>query len=259
MRSWGFETEEAAAPGVALQLLRAAAAEGKRFRAALLDFQMPEMDGIELGTRIRADESLRGICLLLLTSVSRLGVSTRAVECGFDGYLTKPIKPSYLYDTLISALCGEKEIRMVAAGLEAKTSPPSLVRRARENPARILVAEDNIVNRRVSMKMIERMGHRVDAVANGREALEAIDLSPYDLVLMDCQMPEMDGYEATRLLRARETDGKHVIVVAMTANALRGDREECLSAGMDDYLAKPVRAEELEKLLDQWLERARAT
>ena len=203
---------------------------------------MPEMDGVELARRIRADATLGGVRLLLLTSSARRGDGAGARAAGFDGFLVKPAPPDALRKVL--------EAMHVQP---ADRASPTLVTRhavavprvAAQAPApsrgcRVLLAEDNAVNQRVAVLMLQRLGCRVDVAGNG---LEAIDLSgrlPYDIIFLDCQMPELDGYGAARAIRAREVEGHRVPIIALTANAMDGDREECLAAGMDDYLSKPV-------------------
>jgi len=251
LKSWGFRVEDAELPSVGLAKLAEAVAHGDRFVLALLDFQMPEMDGIELGRRIKADDTLSATHLLVLTSVSGLRNATNAKELGFDGYLTKPVKPSHLYDAILSALSADLEPQDIQGdkltALMDGDGPKA------RGEGRILLAEDNDVNKRVAIRMLERLGYRADSVANGQEVLHALDLAPYDLILMDVQMPEMDGFEATRAIRTREQGAQHMAIVAMTANAMSGDREECLAAGMDDYISKPVRLDDLAAALDRWL------
>ncbi|MDX2251676.1 MAG: response regulator, partial [Nitrospira sp.] len=237
---------------------------------AIVDAQMPEMDGLSLARRIKADPSIGSVKLVLLTSLAQRGDAQAARGAGFDAYLTKPVRQRQLYDCLSLVL----DVAPVSA---QSMNSASLVTRHTVSEAqaqhrdRVLVVEDHIVNQKVAAKMLEREGYRVDVVANGREAVEAVSRTPYALVFMDCQMPEMDGFEATRLIREREAlivqrdaQGErrvtrdercgtpHITIIAMTANALHGDRARCLASGMDDYLAKPVRREELAAVLARW-------
>jgi signal transduction histidine kinase/PleD family two-component response regulator len=238
----------------ALELLRAAGQTVDRYQVAILDFMMPEMDGEMLGRAIKADPLLRDTLLILLTSAGIRGDFARFREAGFAAYLTKPVKPSLLFDTL-AAVCEPKS---------PEVEPP-LFPRNRVNapvtpepqPHRILLAEDNIVNQKVAGKILERLRYRVDMAANGKEALEMWEKLPYDLILMDCQMPEMDGLAATQAIRERERQGKRsrIPIIAMTANAMQGDRENCLAAGMDDYLSKPVKSTDLQGILERWVGR----
>ena len=245
LASWGCRAEEAASGGQALETLRAAAAEGDPLRVALLDQLMPGMDGEALGREIKADPQLRDTALVMLTSVGRRGDAKELEGVGFAGYLVKPIKQSQLYDCLRT---------VVGQPIPDETRPsgPLVTRHSiaedRKRRVRILLAEDNLMNRKVATRILERkLGYRVDAVANGKEVLEALRRRDYNLVLMDCQMPEMDGYEATRAIRDLTSSVRNhdIRIVAMTANAMKGDREECLAAGMDDYVAKPINPQEL--------------
>ena len=250
--SWRMIHEEADCGRRALELLRAARAEGKPYDLAILDLMMPGMDGFELARIIKADPGTAEVCLVLLTSYGQRGDSTRSSEMGVAAYLTKPVRQSQLFNCLAGAinqpLCVTEQPASVAATPDLITLHPSVERRG-ISPKLILLAEDNIVNQKVAVRQLQKLGYRTDAVANGREALEALERIPYDLVLMDCQMPEMDGYEATAEIRRREGMTKHTPIVAMTANALQGDREKCIAAGMDDYVSKPVKPDELAEVL----------
>ncbi|MCK6471139.1 MAG: response regulator [Planctomycetes bacterium] len=245
----GLEAECAPSARVALERLDAARAAGRGFLFAVVDYQMPEMDGIELARLIKAAPEWKGLPLLMLSSISRRESAATARAAGFAGYLTKPIRSAMLRDTI-------REILNRRRDLDRDTMVTSRVisERRAQNRYRILVAEDNITNQKVVARMLEKQGYRVDVVADGREAVEAVKVLPYDAVLMDCQMPEMDGYEATRAIRAAQTNGARLPIIALTAHALEGERERCLAAGMDDYLSKPVRAHELAARLRTQLE-----
>jgi CheY-like chemotaxis protein len=250
LRAWGVTVDEAADGATALERLRAPT--GRRYDAALLDMQMPVMDGLELARVIRADPSLASMPLLMLSSWG--GTTAEAARnVGIVAYLTKPVRPTRLRDALSRALGGAPTT--VAAPAAPAPDPSAEAAGAPLRRLRVLVAEDNAVNQRVVIRMLETAGCRADAVANGREAVDAIARLPYDLVFMDCQMPEMDGYEATRTIRAAEREhasGRHVPIVALTAKALEGDREHCLAAGMDDYLAKPITKDAFVASLRRW-------
>jgi signal transduction histidine kinase/DNA-binding response OmpR family regulator/putative methionine-R-sulfoxide reductase with GAF domain len=250
LRAWGVTVDEAAGGAGALELLRAAT--GRRYDAALLDMQMPVMDGLELARAIRADPSLASMPLLMLSSWGRTTAeAARAV--GIAAYLTKPVRPTRLRDALSRALGGAPAPAVAPAAPAAEISAEAAGAPPRR--LRVLVAEDNAVNQRVVIRMLETAGCRVDAVANGREAIDTFARLPYDLVFMDCQMPEMDGFEATRAIRDAErgnVSGRRVPIVALTANALQGDREQCLAAGMDDYLAKPITKDAFGASLRRW-------
>jgi CheY-like chemotaxis protein len=190
-----------------------------------------------------------------MSSFSQRGDGQVAHEIGIAAYLTKPVRQSQLFDCLVTVL----DISGATAFQPQVSAQPKLVTRhtLKENETKarklILIAEDNIVNQRVAVRQLEKLGYRADVVANGLEAVEALTRIPYALVLMDCQMPEMDGYAATAAIRLREGQSKHTPIIAMTANAMEGDRERCLAAGMDDYISKPVNPEELEVVLTRFL------
>ncbi|NOY81894.1 MAG: response regulator [Kiritimatiellaeota bacterium] len=254
--SWGCRHEEAADAAAALDKLHEAAKAGERFDLVLLDMQMPGTDGLTLGTKIREEGGRLGDThMILLTSMDVGSERDRLKRVGFDACLPKPIKQSQLYDALVSSLAGEQR----PASTFERPRGPTMSRKERRLPdgrrPRILVAEDNPVNQKVALGMLTRLGCTVDTVGNGQEAVEALKMMPYDLVFMDVQMPEMDGFEATRRLRDPATGVRNpdIPVVAMTAHAMEGDRERCLAAGMNDYVSKPVDPEELERVLDRFL------
>ena len=255
LRSWGCRSAEAGSGAEALEMLREAAGKGEPFPVALVDFQMPAMDGAELARRIKADPGIAGTQLILATSIPRRGDAARMLEAGFEAYLTKPVKQSHLYDTLVT-LIGRR--RGAPAERTRAIVTRHTLREGDHRRHRILLAEDNAVNQKVAVRMLEKAGCRCDLAANGREAVEAARRIAYDLILMDCQMPVMDGYQATREIRRRGEGEAHVPIVAMTAHAMKGDREKCLEAGMDDYLSKPVTMPALEKLLQRYLRDGKA-
>ena len=251
-RSWGCRIDETSDPRSTLSLLRTAARSGDPYQVALLDMQMPEIDGEELGRLIKADPGVRDTVLIMMTSLGQRGDARRLAGLGFATYLTKPIRQEQLHDALALAL-GRK-----TRGTE--TTPQPLITRhtvaeARLQGARILLIEDNITNQQVAVALLKKLGCRVEVAANGQEALEALRTIPYDLVLMDCHMPEMDGFEATRRIRNADSTVLDVTipVIAMTARTMAGDREECLQAGMNDYLAKPIDLNTLAAMLAKWL------
>jgi len=251
LEHWGCRIDQAHSGLAALRKLQAGAESGAPFGLVLMDYQMPEMDGEMLAHRIRTEPRLLGVPLILLTSMSRQGDAQRMKELGFAGYLVKPIKPSQLFDCIALVLGPRK------AGVDA-TEVPLITRHIVDDPgrtrARILVAEDNLVNQKVAVRILQKAGYRCDVASNGQEAVEAVAAIPYDLVLMDCQMPEMDGFDATAQIRSSEADGSDRIpILAMTANAMQGDREACLNAGMDDYVSKPVRSDALIETVRHWI------
>jgi CheY-like chemotaxis protein len=253
LAAWKMEWGSAPDGPRGLQLLRAAASAGRSFQLALLDMQMPGMDGLMLAREIKGDPALAGTQLIILTSLGRRMTKRDLQAAGIAAYLVKPVKQSRLFDAIVEAM-GSESPRGIAA------RPPPAAPLTPESPlpkCRILLAEDNMVNQKVAQAQLRRLGLTADAVANGREVLHALDSVPYDLVLMDCQMPEMDGYEATREIRRREaaTPGAQrprLHIIAVTANAMEGDREKCLAAGMDDYISKPVRESDLRAALERW-------
>jgi PAS domain S-box-containing protein len=252
LRSWGCRFEEATDGIEALGKLDQARKGEDPFWIALIDMQMPGMDGKTLGQKIKADPALCDTRLVMLTSVGNRGESAKLQEIGFAAYLIKPIKISHLYDCLVTVLG--------VSAAEARDSTRPIITRhtlqeEKKRRIRILVAEDNVVNQKVALRILEKLGYRADTVANGQEAVTALETIPYDLVLMDVQMPDMNGYEATRNIRdPRSGVLRHDIpIIAMTAHALKGDRGKCLEAGMNDYLSKPVTALALKEMLDKHL------
>jgi PAS domain S-box-containing protein len=254
LAEWGVRAEETPDGPTALQALYRARDAGDPFRAAILDMQMPGVDGASLARAIKADETLKDIRLVLLTSLGQRGDAGKMVEIGFASCLTKPARQSELYGCL-SAVLADTAVAQPEAIVTRHT-----VRELGRSAARILLAEDNITNQQVALGILKKMGLHAEAVANGAEALKALETIPYNLVLMDVQMPEMDGYEATRQIRdPQSTVPDHGIpVIAMTAHAMQGDRERCLEAGMNDYLAKPINPQALAEALDKWLPKENA-
>jgi PAS domain S-box-containing protein len=233
--SWGMVVRDTGSPGEALEWVR----RGDPFDAAVLDMQMPELDGLALGQELRRYRDATRLPLILLTSLGRR--EEPAAEVLFAAHLTKPIRPSQLYDALLNVL---GEARPAPVPVEADEAPPGEAPRG----LRILVAEDNAVNQRLALLMLDKLGYRGDVVSNGAEALEALERRRYDVVLMDVQMPELDGLEATRRIHERwSSERPHII--AVTAGAMSEERDRCLAAGMDDYLSKPIRIEELSAAL----------
>jgi CheY-like chemotaxis protein/nitrogen-specific signal transduction histidine kinase len=230
---WGLQTQAAESASQALQWLD----RGPAFDAAIVDMHMPELDGVELARRIRA--AGHALPLVLFSSLGRREAGDGAEH--FAAFLAKPLHPSQLYDTLLSLLAHD----VAAPAGSAKPSKPVLdAGLAARHPLRILLAEDNAVNQKLALRLLQQMGYRADVAGNGAEAIECIERQNYDLVLMDVQMPEMDGLEASREIVRRFGSGRPRIV-AMTANAMQGDRDECLAAGMDDYVTKPIRLDAL--------------
>ncbi len=256
--AWKMQRGSAASGHEALRILRAAAESGEPFDVALLDMQMPEMDGLALARAIKSDPAISAVKLIMLTSLGQIMTKAELQAAGLAAYLIKPVKQSRLFDCLVEVSGTEVRPpdRIARPPASAIASPAPDVTGER---VRILLAEDNAVNQKVALAQLAKLGFTADPVANGLEVLEALDGGVYDVILMDCQMPGMDGYEATRLIRKRESTAlndaqpaRRVHIIAMTANAMEGDREKCLAAGMDDYVSKPVREADLRAALERW-------
>jgi len=250
---WGIRVTTVESGPRALTALRHAAEAGPGFDLAILDMKMPEMDGLSLARAIKSENALRGVKLVLLTSFGQRGHGAEAFRIGISAYLTKPVDETDLYDCLVEVLA-----RGRARRAPALVTRHSLRERRPPHGARVLVAEDNEVNQKVAARLLEKLGYRVEVADNGEEAVEACRRSRYDAVLMDGQMPVLDGFEATRRIRELEGEGPRIPIIAMTASAMKGDRERCLEAGMDDYVSKPVTPEALGAALARWV-RAPAT
>ena len=254
LTGWGMRHGSCASGEEALQALRAARECGDGYRFVLLDQQMPGMDGMAVASAIKTDPALGGTAVVMLSSVGMWG-DVKPMEGGaIDACLVKPVRQSQL----LGALAATWATRLKASpGVDSERRiaelKETLARRFADGPIRILIAEDNVVNQKVAFRMIGRLGIRADLAANGREAVEMTAMSPYNLVLMDCQMPEMDGYAAAAAIRSREGSGPRPAIVAMTAEAMAGSRDRCIEAGMDDYIPKPVKFEELAEALGKWL------
>jgi len=248
--AWGMQCRGAGGGDEALSLLRAAAAESAPFDLAILDYNMPDIDGLQLGGMIKADPSLSGVRMILLSSVGVRGDGRKARETGISGYLTKPVRRDVLYQSIEAVM----RVRDPAEEGTIVTRYTATEKR-RKIEGRILLVEDNHANQEVTLGMLSVLGCQADLAENGQECLDAIAAREYDLVLMDGHMPVMDGYAATRALRAREkeTGGKHLTVVALTADAMQGDSDFCLAAGMDDYLSKPFTIRKLGEMVSKWI------
>jgi len=244
LHSWGVEAVEAVDGYQALELATAAGETGQPFDFGVVDLNMPGIDGIELAHDLKADASTAAITLFLLSSSGeRFGPAETHLN-GFAANLTKPVRSSELYDCLVTSLANDLVSEPVRPNAELGVRVP--------NVATVLLVEDNKVNQLVGSKVLERLGYGFDIANNGVEAVNAVARRAYDAVLMDCQMPEMDGYEATIEIRRIEGSGRHTPIIAMTAAAMDGDRDKCLAAGMDDYITKPVRIETVGEALERW-------
>jgi GAF domain-containing protein/CheY-like chemotaxis protein len=236
---WGMTARETEHPREAIQWIEG----GERFDLIITDMHMPELDGLMFTREIRKLQDEKALPIILLTSLGRRELG--AEELNFSAYLTKPLKPSALYD----ALAGIFARNLIAARPEPVRAAMDK-EMAKGHPLRILLAEDNAVNQKLALRILERLGYRADVASNGLETVESIERQTYDVILMDVQMPEMDGLEATRQIVAKWPQ-KHPRIIGLTANALEGDREQCLAAGMDDYISKPIRVEELVDALER--------
>jgi len=267
-KAWGMMSESAEDGMMALDCLRRAVETGNPYQLVLLDMQMPHMNGLMVAKEIQADPQISSVQLVMLTSLGQRGDAEKAKQAGIAAYLTKPIRQGQLFECLCLIMGNEPKVQS-----QSIITRHSLKEELRKSSCRILLAEDNVVNQKVAVRMLEKLNWRPDVVNNGREAIDAWERGGYDLVLMDCQMPEMDGFEATGYIRAKEQEHEaeqqkkkaaegctekpesptRIPIIAMTANAMKGDRDRCLAAGMDDYLAKPVKLDELERVVLQWI------
>ncbi|MCP4544255.1 MAG: response regulator [Chloroflexi bacterium] len=263
MQAWGIEPVETAFPTEALEWIRATVRESDPsagplassvqapFDLALLDYQMPEIDGVMLATEILKIPDIQALPLILLSSVRHQEIKAEATDLEkvtFAAFLLKPIKASQLYNALVGVLAKEDRPRERRADAGAPQFDPEMGKRL---PLRILLAEDNAINQKLALRLLARMGYRADVAGNGLETLEALQRQPYDVILMDVQMPEMDGLEATRRIRHEVAPKAQPRIVAMTASAMKEDRDACQVAGMDDYVSKPIRVKELINALNK--------
>ena len=249
---WGARVRAVPDGPAGLQALRQAKETNDPFQAAILDMQMPGMDGVALGQAIKLDENLKDTRLVMMTSMGKKGDAARMKEIGFAGYLTKPVRQAECFDCM-AAVLGSKTAQQPAKAIITRHT----VMEIRRGKMRILLAEDNITNQQVAAAILKKMGLRVDVAANGAEALTALEKLPYDLVLMDLQMPEMDGIEAASRIRSPRSAvlNREIPIIALTAHARESDREECLKNGMNDFITKPIHPKALAEMLKKWLPR----
>ncbi|MEH1906306.1 response regulator [Nostoc sp.] len=287
---WGMMVDQAASATTALKVIQEAAKQKNLYDIAVIDMQMPEIDGMTLGEQIKADSAIAGLPLIMLTSTNQRDEIQRALKIGFAAYLVKPVKPSRLLDTIMTILGtqaeqektevrsqesekGSQNLEIRSQELKVKNydnnsnyhSPDSdklssersrTTKTERSRSFRILLAEDNLVNQKVALKQLQSLGYSADVAGNGKEVLQLLEKIPYDLILMDCQMPVLDGLETTKEIhrwqKSNFASGYRPVVIAMTANAMKEDQQMCLDAGMDDYLSKPVIKEKLAAALERW-------
>jgi len=255
--SWGMIATEAESGKQALELLRTRARQGRPFDIAILDLMMPELNGLQLAGVIKADPSIASVALVLLPQFGERDHGEKARKVGIAAYLPKPVRQSKLHDCLTGVMARSAANEPVAP---VRGVVPGVIHQAEAkqekrtfSTARIIMAEDNMVNQKVALRQLYNLGYKAEAVPNGIELLKRMETAIFDLILMDCQMPEMDGFAATGEIRRREGPNRHTIIIAMTANAFEGDDANCISAGMDDYLSKPFKSEALRLKLERWI------
>ncbi|MDP3509248.1 MAG: response regulator [Candidatus Melainabacteria bacterium] len=250
--SWGMRSESASGAKEALGMLRQACIEGDPFTIAIIDLAMPEQNGIDMAKGIFSEPALSSTKLVLLTAFDTPGLGTQAIDLGFKAYVTKPVRQSQMLNCLIEVVCGNRPLTTKST-VDSKLTDQPFAQKV-DRAALILVAEDHPINQKVAQLYLDEIGFACQIVKNGKEAITAVAQNKYALVLMDCQMPEMDGLVATRQIRKAETiTGAHLPIVAMTANALEEDRNSCIEAGMDDYISKPIDLDQLRQVIDKWL------
>jgi two-component system sensor histidine kinase/response regulator len=253
LKMWGCRSASASSGPDALKLLYRAAEEQDPFHLAIVDHMMPDMDGAALGMAIKATPSIGHLHMVMLTSSGPTGEANRFRELGFDACLNKPVKRALLQDCLVTIFRKIDDTDQCGPPKAEAISPSTTLKR--NDNYRILVVDDNSINLKVALKMLNVFGLNTGTATNGQEAIQMLSTKPFDLVLMDIQMPVMDGYEATARIRdpLSSVRAHDIPIIAMTANAMKGDREKCLSAGMDDYISKPIDPDELQSQLDKWL------
>jgi two-component system, sensor histidine kinase and response regulator len=235
----------------ALEILQACRTPGEKFAVIVVDGEMPDMSGFELAEQIKREASFQGATIMMVTSTSLLGDAARCRELGISAYLLKPVRQMELQEAICQILSPQCE-----------AEPTALVTRhslrEERNRAHILLAEDNSVNQMLAVKLLQKRGYTITVAGNGKEVLAAMEKEEFDLILMDLQMPEMDGFEATGMIRGKEKlSGRRIPIVAMTAHALKGYREQCLAAGMDGYLTKPIAREEMYATIEEFLKKGK--
>jgi two-component system, sensor histidine kinase and response regulator len=245
---WGMLPVESSTGLHALDLLRDGVLRRQPFDVVIIDTQMPGMNGFELTQAIRNDSHLAEIRILAMRPFSQRAARGLA-ELGVSACVSKPLREMHLFSSLCKLLESSDPMTLSLRRLQAGSSNPQRP----DAPPRVLIAEDNLVNQKLALRLVEKMGYAADLVVNGMEAVDAFARCNYAVALMDCQMPDMDGFEATAEIRRREGTLRHTPIVAMTAHAMQGDRERCLEAGMDDYIRKPIKVEELEAALERWV------
>jgi two-component system, sensor histidine kinase and response regulator len=248
--AWKIQNTSTSGGAEALTMLREAASAGAPYNLVILDMQMPVMDGVMLARAIKSEPAIANIKLIMLSSLGEQLEQNELRAVGINACLVKPAKQSCLFNCIADALGAQRSLAATPAVTETSAPP------AASEKGRILLAEDNTINQDVALGQLDRLGYTADVVANGLEALNAVNSKPYDIILMDCMMPEMDGYQATKKIRELERQNvnsrQRLHIIAMTANAMMGDREKCIAVGMDDYVSKPVQLADLRRALEKW-------
>lgn len=246
--SWGMRIDTAVDAKEGLDMMREASSDDP-YSIAIIDLLMPGTDGLVMGKHIREDDALRNTKLILITAFDKPGTGEEALTLGFDDYLTKPIRQSQLFDSICTLITKESSAKSKKGSADERSGSA-----AKDRAELILVAEDHEVNQKVALLLLQSLGFEAHIAPNGLKVLEMFERIPYDLIFMDCQMPELDGYDTTRKIRELEaSSGNHIPIVAMTAHAIEGSRDLCISAGMDDYISKPIESGALKTMLDKWL------
>ena len=248
VEGFGCRIETTSSGAEAIELLQKAQQNGDVYKVVLLDLQIPEMSGEQIARSIKENELIRDVSIIILTSIGQRGDASRLESIGCSGYLLKPVKQQLLRDALVSVL-----VQKLHKGKTGHLITRHSLTEARRQGMRILLAEDNQVNQKLAVIMVQKLGYSVELVENGIVALEKAKTETFNAILMDVQMPEMDGFESTRLIREWEGEKQHVPIIAMTADAMKGDRERCIEAGMDDYISKPFNPKNFMETLDRWV------
>ncbi|MDX2217184.1 MAG: response regulator, partial [Oculatellaceae cyanobacterium bins.114] len=258
---WEMQVDEAESGAIALQQLRHQVEQNRPYDLAILDMQMPDMDGKTLGCQIKADPRLKQTQLVMLTSLHQQGTAANLLDLGFAACLLKPVRQSRLLNCLLTVTrAGSNKPPLTDGLMQSQAEPSQLISPEQASRLKILLAEDSLVNQKVALNQLKQLGCTADVAANGQEVLDLLTKIRYDIVLMDCQMPILDGYGTTQEIRRLERNGLHPpIIIAMTANAMKDDRDRCMNVGMDDYLSKPVRQKELAAKLAYWSQQLMTT
>ncbi len=255
LTAWKMRVTSVQHADQAMLALREAQFQGEPYQLAILDMQMPDIDGEMLGAKIKADPDLKNTKLIMLTSLNQQGGVARVRDLGFEFYLVKPVKQSRLLDTLMEIASTDVNSEFAFYSYQSKSErrlpkPDQPIKK--ESKLKILLAEDSLINQKVALHQLRSFGYNADLAGNGQEVLELLERIRYDIILMDCQMPEMDGYETTIAIRKLSSNSRKIVIIAMTANAMKEDRDRCIACGMDDYLSKPIRKEDLAHKLQEW-------